>query len=231
MAAQKKGTRTRKPSELTPCLLMFHKRKVKTDCFLTENLKNHLEAASTKIQLRLGTMHVQSIVDSAVLEELIVSDPNGTNPIELPKAYTTNGIPVQHEQIPTRKIISRIDHLKETAGEIPLYNQELDIRLLIGSNCPTALVPLKVVPNEGDGLFTVRLHHGWTVRGQLHFVTTPTMNKVTANRITVREIENVEEISTPQSLLQLFELDFNEMASTSFPEDLSYSQEGRRFLA
>ena len=66
-------------------------------CFLTENQKNRLEAASTKTQLQLGTMHGQSIVDSAVVEELIVSDPNGANPIELPRTYTTNEIPVQHE--------------------------------------------------------------------------------------------------------------------------------------
>ena len=55
-------------------------------CFLSENHKNCLEAASTKTQLQLATMLGQSIVDSAVVEELIVSDPNGTNPIELPRA-------------------------------------------------------------------------------------------------------------------------------------------------
>ena len=117
-------------------------------CFLTENLRNCLEATSTKTQLQLGTLHGQSVVDSAVVEELIMSDPNGTNPIELPRAYTTNKIPVQHEQIPTREVVGRIDHLKEIAGEIPLYDQELDIGLLIGNNCPTALVPLKeMVPS------------------------------------------------------------------------------------
>ena len=145
--------------------------------FLTENLKGRLEATSTKTQLQLGTMHGQSVVDSAVVEELIVSDPNGTNPIELPRAYTTNEIPVQHEQITTRDIVGRIDHLKEIAGEIPLYNQELDTGLLIRNNCPIALVPLKVVPNEGDGPFAVRLHHGWTVSGPVHIVTTPITKK------------------------------------------------------
>ena len=62
-------------------------------------------------------------------------------------------------------------------------------------------------------------------------MTAPITNKITANRITVREIENVKEIITPESLLQLFELDFNERASSNFPEDLSYSKEDRRFLA
>ena len=160
-----------------------------------------------------------------------MSDSNGTNPIKLPRTYTTNEIPVQHEQTPTREIVGRIDHLKEIAGEIPLHDQELDIGLLIGGYCPTALVPLKIVPNEGDGSFAVRLHHGWTVSGPLHIVTAPITNKVTASRIKVRETENVKEIITPESLLQLFELDFNERASSNFPEDLSKSQEQRRVLA
>ena len=72
-------------------------------CFLTENLRNRLEATSTKTQLQLGTMHGQSVVDSSAVEELIVCDPNVTNSIELPRAYTTIEIPVQHEQIPTAK--------------------------------------------------------------------------------------------------------------------------------
>ena len=173
---------------------------------------------------------MQSVVDSAVVEELIVSDPNGTNTIELPRAYTTNEIPVQHGQITTREIVGRIDHIKGIVAEIPLYDHELDTGLLIGNNCPTALVPLKVVPNEGDGPFAVRLHHGWTVSDPVHIVTTPITNNVTAKRITVREIENVKEISTPESLLQLFELHFNDMASRNFLEDLSYSQEDRRFI-
>ncbi|XP_068749086.1 uncharacterized protein [Montipora capricornis] len=105
-------------------------------------------------------------------------------------------------------------------------NKELDIGLLIRSNCPSALVPLKVVPNEGHGPLAVRLRHGWTVSGPLHIVTAPITNK-----ITVREIENLKEIITPESLLQLFELDFNERASSNFPKDLSYSQEDRKFLA
>ena len=159
-----------------------------------------------------------------------MSDPNGTNTIELPRAYTTNEIPVQHGQITTREIVGRIDHIKGIVPEIPLYDHELDTGLLIGNNCPTALVPLKVVPNEGDGPFAVRLHHGWTVSDPVHIVTTPITNNITAKRITVREIENVKEISTPESLLQLFELHFNDMASRNFLEDLSYSQEDRRFI-
>lgn len=84
-------------------------------------------------------MHGQSLVDSAVVKDLVVTVLNSCSLIELLRAYTRNEIPVSHEQIPTTKIISRIEHLTEIANKIPAYNQELDIGLLIGSKCPTTL--------------------------------------------------------------------------------------------
>ena len=199
-------------------------------CFLTENLRHRLEAPGTKTTLQLGTMHGQSLVESVVVKDLIVPDPNGRNPITLPRAYTRDEIPVNHDQIPTPEIVSRLEHLKEIANEIPDYNRDLDIGLLIGSNCPAALVPLKVVPNVGDGPFALKLNHSWTVSGPLQVTTETSTNKVTLNRIVVREMESIKEIVTPTSLLKMFELDFNKHSSKNLPEDLGHSQEDRRFL-
>ena len=120
-------------------------------CFLTENLCYHIEATSTKTALQLGTMHGQSLVESIVIKDLIVTNPDGRNPIPLPQAYTRDEIPVNHGQIPTPKIVRRLEHFKEIANEIPAYERDLDIGLLIGSNCPAALVPLEVIPNMGNG--------------------------------------------------------------------------------
>ena len=175
-------------------------------------------------------MHGQSLVESVVVKDLIVPDPNGRNPITLPRAYTRDEIPVNHDQIPTPEIVSRLEHLKEIANEILDYNRDLDIGLLIGSNCPAALVPLKVVPNVGDGPFALKLNHSWTVSGPLQVTTETSTNKVTLNRIVVREMESIKEIVTPTSLLKMFELDFNKHSSKNLPEDLGHSQEDRRFL-
>ena len=200
-------------------------------CFITERLKIRLEASSTETKLQLATMHGRTLVDSAIVKDLIVTDVNGKNPVELPRAYTRQEIPAEVEQIPTPEIVGRTEHLKGIASEIPAYDPELEISLLIGSNCPNALVPLSVVPNKGDGPFALRLRHSWTVSSPLHLRTEPLTNKVTANRIIVREVESVKEIITPKSLLSLFELDFNEKASCNLPEDLGYSQEDRKFMA
>ena len=199
-------------------------------CFINERLRTRLAATSTVTKIQLGTMYGQSLVDSAIVKDLVVTDLNGKNPVELPRAYTRQEIPADTEQIPTPEIVSRIEHLKEIASEIPVYYPELEIGLLIGSNCPNALIPLSVVPNEGDSLFALQLKHGWTVSRPLHLNSEPFTSKVTVNRITVRKIESVKEIITPLSQLKMFELDFSENASNNFPEELGHSQEDRRFL-
>ena len=74
------------------------------------------------------------------------------------------------------------------------------------------LIPLSVVPNKGDGpfAFALQLKNGWMVCGPLHLTSEPFTNKVTGNRITIREIESVKEIITPKSLLKMLQLAFSE---------------------
>ena len=94
------------------------------------------------------------------------------------------------------------------------------------------LIPLSVVPNKGDGpfAFALQLKNGWMVSGPPHLTCEPFTNKVTGNRITIREIESVKEIITRKSLLKMFQLAFSENASNNPPEELGHSQEDRRFL-
>jgi len=142
-------------------------------CFITEQLKIRLKAACTETKLQLGTIHGRTLVDSAMVKDLIVTDVNGQNPVELPRAYTRQEIPAEIERISTPETVSRVEHLKEIASEIPAYDPELEVVLLIGSNCPSAMVPLSVVPNQGNGPFAMWLKHGWTVSGPLHLTTEP----------------------------------------------------------
>ena len=175
-------------------------------------------------------MHGQSYVDSTALNELTVTDLNGSNPVDLPWTFTRDKIPVSHQQIPTPEIISRWEHLNEIAKETSEHRPNLEIGQLIGSNCPAALEPLEVVPSQGDWPFTVRHRHSWTVSGPLRVKYKQDTSVLTANRITVREIETVKEIVTPKTLLKMLELDFNDHTPSKFPDERGYSQEDQMFL-
>lgn len=199
-------------------------------CFATESIRRQLGVEGVRTVLRLATMHGESQIESTVMDSLVVTSLNGDNPIELPRTYTRDEIPADHHQIPTPNLISHWAHLSEVARKIPEFEPHLEIGLLIGSNCPAALEPLEVVPCQGDGPFALRLRHGWTVNGPLRIETNQDSKKITANRITVREVETQREIMAPKTLLRMFEMDFNDHTVSKVPDERGLSQEDRKFL-
>jgi hypothetical protein len=61
-------------------------------CFITERLKNQMNAVGIETSLQLGTMHGLSFINSHVLNELVVTYLNDNNDIELPRTYTREQI-------------------------------------------------------------------------------------------------------------------------------------------
>ncbi|KAK3726857.1 hypothetical protein QZH41_010519, partial [Actinostola sp. cb2023] len=200
-------------------------------CFITEGLKEQLAVEGIKTILQLGTMHGQSSVESSIVEGLIITDLNNDNPVEVARCYTRHEIPVSQEQIPTPKVVSNFDNLRTISKNIPELIPDVDVGVLIGNNCPLALEPLEVLPSGGKGPFAMRLRHGWTVSGPLHIQPQATSQgcNATSHRITVQELESIKEVITPQSVVTMFELDFNDHSSTS--DDSSLSQEHKEFLS
>ena len=200
-------------------------------CFATENIRRQLGVDGVEVTLRLATMHGESQVESTIMDNLIVTSLDDSNPIELPRSYTRDEIPANHRQIPTPDLINQWTHLSEVATKIPEFKPHLEIGLLIGSNCPAALEPLEVVPCQSDGPYALRLRHGWTVSGPLQIKTEHDGDTIIANRITVREVETQKEIIAPKSLLRMLEMDFNDRSVSKVPDERGPSQEDRKFLS
>ena len=201
-----------------------------TGCFITDHLKAELNATSTKSNLKLRTMHGVEFVETSSITDLIVTDFNDNNPVNLPRAYSREEIPVSHDQIPKPEVLKCMPHLQAIANKIPPYFPHLDIGLLIGSNCPSALQPLKVIPTEGQGPFAALYRHGWTINGPLHVMYEPKKQSVTCNRIIFNEVVSINESIQPQAILRMFELDFSEQDIGKVPGEHGYSQEDRKFL-
>jgi hypothetical protein len=147
---------------------------------------------------------------SNVLTNLIVTDLNDENPVEVERLYTREFIPVEHKQIPTPEIVSNWIHLENVSKEIPKYRPDLEIGLLIGNNCIPAHELLKVISSNRQGPFAVLLSHGWTVGGPLcQEPLASNIQKVSINRVVVREIQKVKEIVSPKLLLDALAIDFN----------------------
>ena len=133
-------------------------------------------------------MHGQSYVNSTVISNLIVADLQDQNPIEIPKLFTREFIPVNHNQIPTQELLAGWKHLRGVSHQVPGYRADLEIGMLIGSNCPAALEPQAVVPSEGDGPFSIRLRHRWTISGPLQVRNQKDPSTIVVNQITIREV-------------------------------------------
>ncbi|XP_068231995.1 uncharacterized protein [Palaemon carinicauda] len=128
-----------------------------TGCFLSEELKDDLQASGVQTNLGLKTMHGESIVKSYLVQDLVVSDINGQNGILLLKTYSRQEIPVSHDQIPRSELLQRWPYLHDVAKSIPEVMPEIDIGLLIGSNCPLAMEPLKIISTDGKGPFALQI--------------------------------------------------------------------------
>jgi len=197
-------------------------------CFLTESLREKIGIDGEKSELQLGTMHGQSLVATTIVNDLVVTDMEDRNPIEISRSYTRMEIPVTEQQIPTPEVVKQWEHLHGVAERMPKFIPNLEIGLLIGSNCPAAIEPLEVVPSGDKGPYAMRLRHGWTLTGPLQVKDVSTHGNVTCHRITVREVEPVKEVISPQAIQQMFEMDFNDYKYG--PDEYSYSQEDKRFI-
>ncbi|XP_043206561.1 uncharacterized protein LOC122381675 [Amphibalanus amphitrite] len=104
---------------------------------------------------------VNQKITSKMVKGLKISDTRGSNVIPMPRLYTLDKVPVDHSDIARIEDLRRWPHLQEVVAE----RVDVDIGLLIGANCPQALVPLEVRSAEEGCPFAVRTALGWVVYG------------------------------------------------------------------
>ena len=121
------------------------------------------------------------------------------------------------------------EHLQEVASNLPAYNAEADIGLLLGLNCGPAIKPKETVTGADSEPWAVRTELGWCVVGIVKGSTPPDTACYLVNMgdsTTVRHYAyrtQVKEI-TPDQVSRLFDSDFRED-----PRDVKVSQQDRRF--
>ncbi|XP_068204676.1 uncharacterized protein [Palaemon carinicauda] len=201
-----------------------------TGCFITESLREQIGASGTETCLKLQTMHGVNIVNTLAVNNLCVTDMEGNNTIDLPKTFTRQDIPVSHQQIPKPKLLKKVAGLRNIADLIPDYRADLEIGLLIGSNCPKALQPLEVLPAKGQDSYAVLYHHQWTVSGPLHFKYSSEKNSISCHHVFLQEVERVKECFLPAAVVHMFERDFSEKDVGRVPDEKGLSQEDQQFL-
>ena len=132
--------------------------------FCTESLMRKLGVNGTRAQISLTTLEKKdSLIDSFVVKDLVISDLDEKVFVELPALYTRPEIPVSEEDIPTQGDTDQWPHL------CGIYLPEVDaeIGLLMACDVPTIFDPLEVKHSRNGGPYASRTSMRWVVNGPL----------------------------------------------------------------
>ncbi len=212
-------------------------------------LKDTAETLDTKmepVKLKISTITSKTkVVSSHKLNGLQVRGIKSEVNIQLPTTYTRDYIPANRSHIPTCETAKNWPHLEHLADEMaPALDCE--IGLLIGYNCPQALLPRDVLRGNEDQPFAQRSVLGWSIIGCNHYDGDYEDEIGVSHRIIMKQVlpagepshklksevcfvrkNKVKETITPAEILKVFESDFVERNN----EEASASQEDLRFLA
>ena len=220
--------------------------------FITETVLNHLGVSGPQTNLLLSTMHAtDELIKSRKIGGLIVQDFNRQVTLQLPKAFSREIIPAKRSHIPRPESALQWPHLEKIAAHIAPYQNDVEIGILIGSDCPRAIMPREIIPGEDDSPYALRSDLGWGIIGKIsqplngedgdedeigvsHRVYTTEaceplldeegLNKRSCN-FSVKA--NVKEVINPFQVMKMFEMDFSEKRTD---RQATLSQEDLQFL-
>ena len=209
--------------------------------FIKESILEELQVNGVETQLKLNTMHGSEVVPTRKVGGLIVQRMDGEVHIELPKTYSRNEIPSRRNEIPRPESAAKWPHPSHLANKIYPYQEDLQVGLLIGSNCPNAIKPKQVIPGRSSDPYAIRTLLGWGIIGPVTGSTNKEDLDVSCHIVAVKEIGSeelpshrfvvetlVKEIISPEAVKSMFERDFNEV---NYVAQQTLSIDDRRFIA
>lgn len=185
--------------------------------FVLEDLVNSVKLDSTPVKLKLTTMTSKSEeVTTKAVSNLVIRGMNSNKRLKIPVSYTKDYIPADIVQIPTSSTALNWNHLADIVDEIPVL-QDCKIGLLVGNNCPQALIPRDTRTGHDDEPYGVKTDLGWSIVGGDNSST-----EVLCNRIHVVEQPQLN----PRDVINVLQADFKD---TQVGEK-TVSQEDLRFI-
>ena len=216
--------------------------------FIKTSVKEQLGVQGIKTSLILSTMLGREDISVFKVDGLIVERIDKKVSLELPRTYSRDQIPSRRNQIPRPEVAEMWPHLTKIKDKIMPYQEDLEIGLLIGCNCPKAIKPKEVILGKGEDPYALRTLLGWGIVGPVGSAKHQGRDEVECttsmcNRILTREIggqshpqsKNIsfilqpgtKERISPLAVKRMFEQDFSEVNANT----QGLSSEDRKFLA
>ena len=133
--------------------------------FILREKTQELDISGTNTELLLSTLSAEDeIVSSCKIEGLVIRGYDSDKKIPLPATFTRDIMPAARSHIPTRETAMKWPHLHKIANAL-MPISDCDIALLIGYNCPRALIPREIIPHSDDGPYGILTDLGWSIVG------------------------------------------------------------------
>ena len=217
--------------------------------FIANETLCQLGVRGHQTQLLLSTMHGKdAAISSEKVNGLLVQDYKCQVTIALPNTFSAHTIPARREQIPRPEAALNWVHMKKIAGQLMPYRHDVEVGLLIGSNCTRAIVPREVIPGILDEPYALRTDLGWGIVGRVSWCPDYDGDLFgVTNRIIAREVSEsgvpptvqsgnrrclftlgtrTKEVLNPFQINEMFEMDFSERLTGT----RTLSQEDKTFL-
>ena len=123
-----------------------------------------LEARGRTERMSLTTMEKENNETTARVITLRISNLDGSDEITIPQVFARPNLRLSSSNLVTEAEVRKWPHLKD----LPLHHAEIDdVVLLIGQDCPEALMPLTTIPGGKGELYAVRTRLGWSISGPI----------------------------------------------------------------
>lgn len=159
---------------------------------MTEKLRQALGIEGVESHLLLSTMHEEDeVVKCRKVKGLNVTDMKHETSIPLPQTFTREIILFKSSQIPKPEVAMCWEHLKLIASELMPHRGDLEVGLLIGTNCPKAIKPRQIIPGADNDPYGIRTDLGWGIVSRVCLSPSQDIDEnpqVWTNKIVTREV-------------------------------------------
>ena len=136
--------------------------------FVTQKTLNSLNVSGPETTLSLSTMHAdRQAIESTKIKGLVVCDYNYNMSIPLPVSFSCAVIPAKRTQIPCPEMVTQWPHLTLIATSLAPYRHDIEVGLLIGSNCSRAIMLREIVAGRDNEPYAQKTELGWGIIGNV----------------------------------------------------------------
>ena len=127
-----------------------------------DRLLQLLKARGRTEKMSLTTLEKENSEATARVISLKTSNLDGSDELTIPQVFARPNLHLSSSNLVTEAEVQKWPHLKD----LPLHHAEIDdVTLLIGQDCPEALMPLTTIPGGKGEPYAIRTRLGWSVSG------------------------------------------------------------------